>query len=627
MRGGGFFWSLVTLVLVGAGCRTRPAAGLSGFDCDGKTGICVPRDAGPPADDGSTDGDGSAAGDASDGADGVGVTVAITSPTSPAATNGSIMIQIAFSPPTAAPASADLYDGDSKLATVSSPFAFLWETSAAPAVPEGPHQVIARATVPGGSITSDAVTIIVDRTAPTIMRRAPAAGATNVLFADPIQIVFSEPIDPATLAGGITLSSGAGAIATSAALAADGETVTVTLADRHAVPVPADVTVAVKATIADRAGNQLGVVPTWSWNAPVWVKLPMLAGKLPEIALGPDDRPLVLNAVEQGAVGSNDFVLQLARLGTTRSWDTSVPSPQGARPAARISSRAALALGADGAPVTAWPEAQGSSPSTMHVARWTGTAWDSGYGQLDAVAAAGTSAYNPTLAFSPAGDLFLAWQEPNPSAFGVFTARWSGSAWDTSYGSAGVIGASVPALKFGADGRPVIAVSASTSTGVVARWTGTSWSALPAFTESYASPSLAIDATDRPVVTSVSGQLSDQYVRLYFFNPTTAVWTEEIPAVPTGGQPNDAQLVLPADGHPVVAWSEADTTTGTRVVRVSRHNGAQWDFTYGSLDGVAGTGTDGSAPRMVLDSGGSPIVAWQESDGVVVSTYVWRSNH
>jgi hypothetical protein len=136
-------------------------------------------------------------------------------------------------------------------------------------------------------------------------------------------------------------------------------------------------------------------------------------------------------------------------------------------------------------------------------------------------------------------------------------------------------------------------------------------------------PSLAIDGGGRPVVTSIAA--SEQYVRLLFLS--SAAWVEEIPAIPTGSQPGEAELILPGDGHPVVAWTELDATTGSRVVRVARHDGAEWDFSYGSLDGFAGANSDGATPRMVLDHGGSPILTWQETDGNVQGTYVWRSNH
>lgn len=601
--------SLLAVALAGTGCRTRPAAGLGGFDCDPGTGVCNPRDGGP------TDGDGGGV-----------VTIQIKSPASPAYTNGSITIQIAFSPPSAAPASADLFsDGDAtKLGTVTDPFMFVWDTGTAPAIAEGPHQIIARATVAGRTISSSPVTITVDRTPPEIANRLPSSGATNVLFAEPMQIQFSEAIDPDTLASAITLSADTGAISTSATLGADGKTVTIALADRHAITLPAAVTVSVQPTVADLAGNQLGSVPSWSWTAPLWVKLPMLAGKYPDLALGPDDRPIVLSAVEQDAIGSNDFVLQLGRLGSTRAWDTAIRSPQGDRPASRVSSRAALAVAPDGFPIVAWPESQATTPATIHVAKWTGSAWDQGYGYLDAVSGSGTNAIVPALAFSPSGSLFVSWSEPNPTATDVFTARWTGSAWDTSYGGVGVIGAFGPVIKFASNGQPVLSFTVSSTAGQVARWTGSAWSAAPTYTNRQAQ-SLALDATDRPVVVTWLGPATEQYLRLYFLNQ--GAWREEIPAIPTGLQPGDATLLIPADGHPIVTWTEFDTNAGARVVRVSRHDGVQWDFAYGSLDGSPGTNSDGVTPRMVLDKEGSPIVAWQETDGTFQSTYVWRSNH
>jgi hypothetical protein len=243
---------------------------------------------------------------------------------------------------------------------------------------------------------------------------------------------------------------------------------------------------------------------------------------------------------------------------------------------------------------------------------------------LDAVAGAGTDTYNPALAFSPAGELFVSWGEPNPTAFAVFTAKWTGTSWDTSYGDLGVIGANAPSIRFGTDGRPLVSFNTSVTTSTVTRWTGTAWMLLPSYTSSTTSAALAIDPSGRPVVLSIAGSTTDQYARLYYFNSTS--WAEEIPAAPTGPQARDAQLVVPADGHPVIAWSEYDTTAGARIVRVSRHNGMQWDFTYGSLDGRAGTNTDGAVYGLVLDRGGSPIVAWQETDGTRLSTYVWRSN-
>lgn len=620
--------SLCLFVLLGAtGCPTKPGANLEGFDCDPTTGICVPRDGGVSDADGQGGtGGGSGGGGGVGGGGAGGTTIQILSPSSPAYTNGSIVIQVSVVPPSAV-TDVDLFDGGSKIGTVASPFSFTWNTSAVTGVVEGPHEVTARATVSGQPIISAPITIHVDRTAPQISMRSPAAGATEVLFADPMEIVFSEAIAPASVAGSITLSRSGNPIA-SATVLADSRTVAISLSDRRNIVLPAEITVSVNPTIADLAGNQLGATASWSWSAPVWVKLQMLAGQRPELAIGPDDRLVVLNAVEQGAIGSNDFVLQLARLAPTRRWDTTAPSPQGPRPMSWVSSTAALTIGADGLPVVAWSEAQGNMPGTVHVAKWSGSAWDSSYGQLDAVAGSGTSAGLPSLGVSPSGDLFVAWAETNPTASTVFAARWQGTSWDLVYGNVGVIGAASPALTFGLDGRPVLAYGISLNDNGVSRWTGSNWSTLPTYRNYAESPTLAVDATGRPAVISRSGQSADQYLRLYFWSQSANAWVEEtFPAVPTGLEPGDAQLIIPSDGLPVIAWTEFDTTMGARVVRVTRHTGILWDFAYGSLNGFTGTNSDGATPRIVLDRGGSPIVAWQETDGTFQSTYVWRSNH
>jgi hypothetical protein len=626
------------LVFVGTGCPKRLDGGLAGLDCAAKTGLCVPRDGGSPTadaqDSGPSDGgaDGPSvdiiadvgaadAGDADGGGDGsTGATIQIVSPASPAYTNGSISIQVSVLPESAV-AEVDLFDGDVTIATIGAPFSYMWGTSG---VVEGPHQVTARATVGGRIITSPPITINVDRTPPQVFTRLPDAGATQVLFADPMQIVFSEAIAPATIQGAITLSTGAGPVAITSALGTDGKTVSISISDRHAVALPANIAVSLKPTIADLAGNQIGTTASWSWTAPSWVKLPVLSGKYPALAMGTNDQPVVLTAVEQGATGSNTFVLQVAQLGATRSWDTSAGSPQGT---GLVSYGGSLLVGSDAHPVVAWSEAQASSPATIHVAKWTGTSWDKSFGELDAVSGAGTDGRNPFLALSTPSDLFVAWAENNPTSPTVFVAKWGGTSWDMSYGNVGAIGANEPVLRFGMDGQPIVAYTGDLNDNDVSRWDGSKWSMLPPYQDYIQAPTLAVDAMDRPVVTSMSGQSSDQYIHLNFWSTTANAWVEEIPVIPTGLSPSQALLVLPADGHPVVTWTDYDTTAGARVVKVARHTGVQWDFTYGSLDAVSGMNTDGSSPRIALDRGGSPIVTWQETDGTLLSTYVWRSNH
>ncbi len=138
-----------------AGCPTRENADASGLTCDPATHICVG-------------------------------TLAITSPSQTAYTNGMITIQVAATPGNNPPAEVEIRVDGTMLTTVQQPFSYAWDTKNAS---EGSHQVDATATIGGTTITSKPVTIWVDRTPPFIAMRTPAQNATNVALSDPIQIV------------------------------------------------------------------------------------------------------------------------------------------------------------------------------------------------------------------------------------------------------------------------------------------------------------------------------------------------------------------------------------------------------------------------------------------------------
>ena len=110
--------------------------------------------------------------------------IAISSPSGTAYTNATVNIQVAA---TGSVDTVILLDGTAQIASISSPFSFDWSTTG---LPEGDHVIVARS----GSLKSAPVTIVVDRTAPTIIGRNPAPGADQVSSSDPIVVTFSEPI-------------------------------------------------------------------------------------------------------------------------------------------------------------------------------------------------------------------------------------------------------------------------------------------------------------------------------------------------------------------------------------------------------------------------------------------------
>jgi hypothetical protein len=617
---------LLLVVLGSAGCRTKAASGLDGFDCDPRTGVCVPSGDGGSQD--QADGGSDSIADASDAGDrGQPVaTISITRPSSPAQTNGTIRIQIAFTPTSSAPPQAELLIDDTTSVSIDAPFAYDWNTSN-PAIPEGAHQVKARATVGAQVIMSAPVTIVVDRHPPSITNRLPGIDATEVSLSGPIEIVFSEALDPLSVTGAITLATTAGPIPTTATLGPDGTTITILLSDRRSLTFPATVTVSVKGSVADLAGNQLGsVASSWSWTAPLWVKLGTLPGQFPSLALDPGDHPVVCSAAQRVAGNTTDLLLQVGRHTAGQTWDTSAGTPQGAEGNSFVTGGGSVIVAGDGQHIVAWPEFQGANtgnPATIHIAKWTGTSWDRTYGSVDAVAEAGSGARSPWLTIGASGELFLAWAEISQAlVVSVYAGRWTGASWDTSYGGLGIVGANAPVLRLDAAGRPVIGWAGALSTAGVSRWTGTAWMTTPTYAN-VTTATVAIDSMDRPLVTSTSGQTSDPYLRIETLSAGT--WVEMIPAIGRAAPPSNSQMVLDRADHPVVVWTESDGTA--RNVRVARHDGSAWDLSYGVLSAIDGPNTDAAAPRILLDRSDTPVVAWQETDGARISTFVWRSNH
>lgn len=224
-----------------AGCPTRENPDVAGLTCDHVTHICAG-------------------------------TLAITIPGPVSYTNGAITIQVTAMPANNPPATVQIRRDGMTLATVGSPFSYSWDTSHET---EGSHSIDAIATVGSQTVTAPPVTIWVDRKPPSVAMRIPAQNATNVALSDPIRVVFSEALDPSTVSGSaVTLASGGAMLSSSASLGTDGETVTVTLGPHSTLSFPATITVTVNPALKDLAGNAVGSIPSWSWTAPLWVKMP-----------------------------------------------------------------------------------------------------------------------------------------------------------------------------------------------------------------------------------------------------------------------------------------------------------------------------------------------------------------
>ena len=241
-------------MLLVAGCYGTPN------HCD-LDPACLGEDASGGAAAAGASGAGGVAGGA--GTDG-GAALEITSPPSPAYTNKAIDIQVSVNG--GGTGGVQLLKNGTPLATLTGPpYSFSWDTTKEQ---EGSYQLVAQMVVGGQIAMSVPVTVVVDRTPPTIASSVPASGATNVSLTDPIAVVFSESLAPASVTGGVVrLALGSVAVNATASLGADGKTITVAVADRSSLALPGAMTETVASTITDLAGNAFAGA-TWGASVP-----------------------------------------------------------------------------------------------------------------------------------------------------------------------------------------------------------------------------------------------------------------------------------------------------------------------------------------------------------------------
>ena len=118
-----------------------------------------------------------------------------------------------------------------------------------------------------------------DTTPPTVTATSPAAGATNVSVAAPVTATFSEPLDPATVAGSTFDVRDSGGALVAATVAYDAPTRTATLTPASALAWGATYTARVHGGsaaphVTDSAGNPLAADVAWSFTTTPSVTCP-----------------------------------------------------------------------------------------------------------------------------------------------------------------------------------------------------------------------------------------------------------------------------------------------------------------------------------------------------------------
>lgn len=228
---------------------------------------------------------------------------------------------------------------------------------------------------------------------------------------------------------------------------------------------------------------------------------------------------------------------------------------------------AALALDAEGRPTVAWAEESDARARTLHVTRWSGSAWE----RLGREVASGArlSKDLPVLAVDEQGAPWLAWAQRAGKTSSLRVARWNGKAWaDVGNTGRGALRPKAPPhelqlqLQLVPGGGAVLAWRESRKGGNVgvalSRWTGKAW-------ESLASPLRVAVQEPRP-------------------------WRPALALLP--------------DGRPVLAWSERDDGLGFSYVHVQQLTPEGWRWVFRGLHLDEGQSSTGDVLLAATPEGG-----------------------
>ncbi len=565
---------------------------------------------------------------------GADIAVVITSPSSPHHTNGTVSFQVQVTG--GVPDTVELLNGGVPFATLQAPYSYGWDTRS---VAEGQHTITARATKAGVPSTSAAVTVVVDRTAPTITSRLPAPGDSNVAVRARIEATFSEPLLASSVTdASVALLNGTAAVPKTLMLSSDGRTLM--LIPNTMPTAPATYSVAFSSGVTDGAGNPLAPAsPNWTWTYPDWLQiggaLSATSGntpaQTPSLVVDSAGNPIVAWSESDG-MAKNVYVYRWTgsawqQMGTARSrvgGSTDATEPQ-------------LAIDGNNVPSLIWVETT-TSNKRIFIDRWNGSGWSTLVGPLQGGTYSDAYVGSPCTTVNAQGNPIAAWGEYLGAGFAIFAGMWNGASW-VNFGADPSPRGFNPAYPSCAIDSSAAFVLAGTSfyespteerMTFVSRYSGTSWSLLGSDLNAVAAngthavkPSVAqgggalFVAWDENDTSSIEGVFVSQWSGSSWMSVGGRVSSPTSKAL----RPS---LRVDSTAKPVVAWTSVSNSESK--VFVSRWNGASWIPIGSPISAVGGIGTDAQNASLALTAQGLPVVAFQESSAGIDDVYVFSVN-
>jgi hypothetical protein len=321
------------------------------------------------------------------------------------------------------------------------------------------------------------------------------------------------------------------------------------------------------------------------------------------LALDTDGNPVV--AFNKQSPTSSSGTLGVARYATGAIWDFSLGSPT----STGIYGSPPLSIDGTGAPAVVW-----SDVTAIYVARWNGSLWETLPGNSDPQQYMGLDVVSRRavfLAYGPDGLPTIAFEGTSGANNGfAFVAKWSGSAWELLMSTDAPLGRAVYAMVLDAAGSPYILANVNSVLTVEhldqSGWRSFDMSSL-AFPElSYA---LALDSQERPGILTADLESGAEVIRGFYFSSNT--WQSWTGNLVIGSNSIFSQLLVDSGGDPMVLWQQVDASNSTQLGHLSRYRIVGWDEPFGVVPAPA--------TAAVMDSNDVPTV--------IAGSTVYRANH
>ena len=471
-----------------------------------------------------------------------------------------------------------------------------------------------------------------DTAAPELQSHVPADGATGVLLADEIVLVFNEAIDPASVTPAtVVVRDGAASLSYAASFNAGHTRVRLKLQSAPA-SLPTHLDVALNG-VKDAAGNPaaagFGFDTAAEWAA-MGNQLDEVANKYsqyPMIAAGAGGSIVVTFTEPNSHGGVNVFVKRWNA--QTGSWDLMGDGPVDGGPTSSNRNYAAMALDDADQPLVSYT----NSNDGMTIKRWVWHDADHSSGswqQLGGAIAEAAGAQATGVAVGADGTIAVSWWNQVSGQYHVQLAVWNdaNASWDP-LGAAYSQGVSTQPSPVIVDSNGAVYYAKPVAGGVaVNRWDGAGWQQLGTAVNHQDSSSsssqyqLALGPNDELYFASNwdSGTHVDRW------NAADGQWDALGGAIATEAGATTRPLFLATDSQGAPLLVLYQDLPGGKGGWVMRWNSTSWDAVGGQAFSLSNSDTWQRA-SLAVDGNDLPLISWyQEAGGSSAHVLVERYN-